>query len=206
MQVVVTANDGQWEELTNSSPGAELIRVKRPSDFFRYDNATAFFNLNEGAAAHDYSTLTKPVFINAVTPTLKQINAPSHVLRINGWNGFLRRPLWELAGHVDDNIRSVFEGINKKIIVVADEPGLVTARVVAMIINEAWFALADGVSTKNEIDTAMKLGTNYPFGPFEWADSIGLTNIVNLLQKLSITDGRYKPSVLLLSAANPHHP
>ncbi len=44
----------------------------------------------------------------------------------------------------------------------------------AMIINEAWHALAEEVSTKNEIDTAMKLGTNYPYGPFEWAEKIGL--------------------------------
>src|ERR1700710_2457559 len=47
-------------------------------------------------------------------------------------------------------------------------------RVVAMIINEAYYALDAGVSSKESIDLAMKLGTGYPYGPFEWADRIGL--------------------------------
>jgi len=201
MQVVVTAGDGQWEELISASPETEWLRVKGPSFFSQHDNADAFFNLNEDAAAHDYSALTKPVLINAVTPTLKEINAPAHVLRINGWSGFLQRPLWELSGVVDDNIKLVFEQLHKKIAPVADEPGLVAARVIAMIINEAYFALGDEVSTKNEIDTAMKLGTNYPHGPFEWAAVIGIKNIHALLQKLSETDIRYQPAALLIKEA-----
>ena len=68
-----------------------------------------------------------------------------------------------------------------------------------MIINEAYFALEDNVSSKAEIDTAMKLGTNYPYGPFEWASVIGTENILTLLQKLYLTDSRYKPSQLLIT-------
>ncbi len=60
-----------------------------------------------------------------------------------------------------------------------------------MIINEAFYALGDDVSTKEEIDVAMKLGTNYPFGPFEWGEKIGLQNIIELLKKLSENDKRY---------------
>jgi 3-hydroxybutyryl-CoA dehydrogenase len=45
----------------------------------------------------------------------------------------------------------------------------------------------------------MKLGTNYPFGPFEWASLIGTGNVLALLQKLSLTDSRYKPSQLLIT-------
>ena len=71
-----------------------------------------------------------------------------------------------------------------------------------MIINEAFFALEDNVSSKAEIDTAMKLGTNYPFGPFEWAAVMGLENILALLQKLYTTDSRYKPSQLLITEAS----
>ena len=48
-----------------------------------------------------------------------------------------------------------------------DIPGFISARVVSMIINEAYFALEEEVSSKEEIDTAMKLGTNYPYGPFD---------------------------------------
>jgi len=60
-----------------------------------------------------------------------------------------------------------------------------------MIINEAYFALGDKVSTKDEIDTAMKLGTNYPYGPFEWSRKIGLKNVYQLLSVLSKEDHRY---------------
>ena len=60
-----------------------------------------------------------------------------------------------------------------------------------MIINEAFFALEAGVSTMEEIDVAMKLGTNYPYGPFEWCKKIGLKKVYDLLEKLSKTDDRY---------------
>jgi 3-hydroxybutyryl-CoA dehydrogenase len=51
-----------------------------------------------------------------------------------------------------------------------------------------------------EIDTAMKLGTNYPYGPFEWGQRIGLTRIVSLLNVLSMTNARYKPANSLQQA------
>ena len=70
-----------------------------------------------------------------------------------------------------------------------------------MIINEAFFALQENVSSKEEIDTAMKLGTNYPFGPFEWAERIGLKNIFELLTGLSKTQSRYEPAALLKQQA-----
>ena len=68
-----------------------------------------------------------------------------------------------------------------------------------MIINEAFLTVEDQVSTKAEIDTAMKLGTNYPYGPFEWAELIGKNNILALLQKLYTTGTRYRPALLLIN-------
>ncbi len=64
--------------------------------------------------------------------------------------------------------------------------------------NEAFFALSENVSTMVEIDTAMKLGTAYPYGPFEWGNKIGLQNIVTLLKKLSKKQLRYAPCDLLV--------
>jgi 3-hydroxybutyryl-CoA dehydrogenase len=66
-----------------------------------------------------------------------------------------------------------------------------------MIINEAFFALGENVSTKEEIDLAMKSGTNYPYGPFEWSEKIGVENILNLLKKLSEKEERYFPAPTL---------
>ena len=125
-----------------------------------------------------------------------------NVYRINGWATFLSRQVWEIAGAASGAIESVFKALDIKINFVKDEPGFISARVIAMIINEAYFALEDNVSSKAEIDTAMKLGTNYPFGPFEWCNMIGAENIMALLQQLYLTDSRYKPSQFLIKEAS----
>ena len=135
------------------------------------------------------------VIINDVTGTHSVL--PEKFVRINGWPGFLRRPVIEASGRSEDNKRvavEVFNCFNKKTEWVADVPGFITARIISMIINEAYFALEQQVSTKDEIDIAMKSGTNYPYGPFEWSKLIGIKNIYSLLTELSRLDKRYQPS------------
>ena len=201
MQIVVNANDRQWEELTACSDKIEWIRVNGETGFIQNKNADAFFNLDNSDIHSSYASILQPIVINAVTTTLKELDAPANVFRINGWNGFLQRPVWEIAGAVDEPIKTLLLQLNKEIMPVADEPGLVSAPIISMIINEAYFTVCDEVSSKKEIDIAMKLGTNYPFGPFEWAAVIGLKNIFELLQKLTVTDKRYQPSPLLIQEA-----
>lgn len=198
MHIVVAASDDQWNELTALRPNINLQRVDATTDFDQYKNADAFFSLQNNDILPEFEGLKKPVIINSVTETLAALQAPENVLRINGWATFLNRSVWEIAGTVTENIEAVFKALNTKIHVVKDEPGFISARIIAMIINEAFFAVEDNVSTRAEIDTAMKLGTNYPFGPFEWAALIGTKNILTLLQKLNETDTRYKPSKLLI--------
>ncbi|GAB2836567.1 3-hydroxyacyl-CoA dehydrogenase family protein [Ferruginibacter profundus] len=199
MKLVALADDEQWNALVANNTAVEWIRAGANFSFDQYTDADAFFMLQENMVC-DFTAIAAPVFLNNVITTLLELNAPANVLRINGWQGFLQRPVWEIAGTVDDNIKTIAEKINKKIIPVKDEPGLVAAKIIAMIINEAYFALGDDVSTKAEIDIAMKLGTNYPYGPFEWTEKIGVKNIFTLLQKLSLSDSRYKPAPALLAA------
>lgn len=139
--------------------------------------------------------LPSPVYINAVTDTLAEIGQP--FVRINAWPGFINRSIIEVVTN-DATATSVLDVLDWKYKTVPDQPGMIAPRVIAMIVNEAYFALGEEVSTKSEIDTAMKLGTNYPFGPFEWAEKIGLEKIASLLIKLSNTDERYIPAPLLL--------
>jgi len=89
--------------------------------------------------------------------------------------------------------------IGCEVVEVADGPGLVRARVVCCLINEAASALLDGISSVNDIDLAMKLGTNYPLGPFEWADHLGLDFVLGVVEGLFNEWGedRYRPSPLL---------
>ncbi|MFN8393962.1 MAG: 3-hydroxyacyl-CoA dehydrogenase family protein [Bacteroidia bacterium] len=77
---------------------------------------------------------------------------------------------------------------------VQDQVGMVTPRVVCMIINEAAFVLGEGTATVQDVDLGMKLGTNYPKGPFEWCDAIGVHNVVAVIEALqrATGDSRYK--------------
>ena len=199
--IVVAASDNQWNELTGLRTNVEWQRVAHASDFAQYKNADAFFCLTPHEISAAFDSFTKPVIVNSVIETRTDLSLPPNVYRINGWPTFLNRSVWEIAGVADEEIEAVFEMLNIKINFVKDEPGFISARVIAMIINEAYFALEDNVSSKTEIDIAMKLGTNYPFGPFEWAKQIGTGNVLALLQKLYLTDSRYKPSQLLAKEA-----
>jgi 3-hydroxybutyryl-CoA dehydrogenase len=202
MLIIVTASDDQWNELTADRTNIEWQRVDDSGDFNQHKNADAFFSLKESFDISDFTALEKPVFINSVINTLIDLKAPAHVLRINGWTTFLKRTVWEISGNVDEAVVSVFKALEIKINKFTDEPGFISARIIAMVINEAYFAVSENVSSKNEIDTAMKLGTNYPYGPFEWAGLIGKEHILALLQKLNMADTRYQPASLLIAEVN----
>lgn len=198
MAVAVFSNNEQWEEIKSLSINVDFIRINNVNELA--PNVTAYFILTN-INGDKFPVNDIPVFINAVTNTLHSLNAPDNVIRFNGWKGFLKNETWELAGKISTAAASVLAALNKKYIAVADEPGFIAARIIAMIINEAYFALGENISTKEEIDIAMKLGTNYPYGPFEWSKIIGPENIFLLLNTLSLTDKRCTPAPLLQKEA-----
>lgn len=79
--------------------------------------------------------------------------------------------------------------------VVPDRVGMIFPRIVSMIINEAVQVYSEQIASKEDIDTAMKLGTNYPLGPLEWADRLGAGLVYNILAGLQRDFGedRYRP-------------
>src|SRR3990172_8928291 len=95
--------------------------------------------------------------------------------------------------------RAFWAGLNLQTALVADGPGLVRARIVCALVNEAASALMEGVASPADIDTAMKLGTNYPRGPLEWGDLIGLDLVLGVMRGLQEEFGedRYRPCPLL---------
>lgn len=199
MKVIVVANVEQQQEilLKNTKQDVELIFVRRSSELEINDNYDAIFNLIENENIDIKKFQNKAVFINSVLETLLERNLPGNFSRINGWPGFLKRPTWEVTSGDKIIAGEIFDQFGWNVVFVKDEPGLISARVISMIINEAFFALGEKISTVEEIDLAMKLGTNYPHGPFEWSEKIGLQNIYHLLHKLSITDKRYSVAPLL---------
>ncbi|MGM9382470.1 3-hydroxyacyl-CoA dehydrogenase [Streptomyces antibioticus] len=93
----------------------------------------------------------------------------------------------------------LFQALGKDVSVIGDVPGMIVARTVARIVDLAHDAVAKGVATEEDIDTAMRLGVNYPLGPFEWSRRLGRTWACSLLDDLHERDpsGRYAPSLAL---------
>ena len=97
--------------------------------------------------------------------------------------------------------------MGKQPITVTDSPCFITSRLIQTFINEAIFCLYQGVSTKEEIDMAMKLGMNHPMGPLELADFIGLDVVLSMQQALynGFQEPKYRPCPLLLSLVEVGH-
>lgn len=197
MKIAVLANDLLKNELISkgTAPGINLLWFTTLKDLLVI-NADAYIDLlftNDSVRIHQLSgLLPKPVFINSVAHCLKDLEQP--FIRLNAWPGFLQRKILEIAiadKEYEDVAGQVLRVCQWPYQIVPDIPGMISGRVIAMIVNEAYFALEEGVSTKAEIDIAMKLGTNYPSGPFEWAESIGIKNIYELLTRLIPEGDRY---------------
>jgi len=96
-------------------------------------------------------------------------------------------------------LRWVAESMGKEVVLVNESPGFVTSRVNALIGNEAFRMLEQGVATARDIDKALKLGLNHPMGPFEMVDLVGLDVRLSILRHLNQTLGDlYRPSNLLV--------
>ncbi|GAA2278750.1 3-hydroxyacyl-CoA dehydrogenase [Streptomyces ruber] len=93
----------------------------------------------------------------------------------------------------------LFQALGKDVSVIGDVPGMIVARTVARIIDLAHDAVAKGVATEEDVDTAMCLGVSYPLGPFEWSRKLGRGWAYDLLDELHLRDpsGRYAPSLAL---------
>ncbi len=204
MQILVLADEEMKSELLE--PGtrvkADIKWIRTADEIHQFSDADALVDLlfmNDKMRLDLLSAfLPRPVLINSVVDTLQDTNVS--FIRFNGWKTFLSSRITEAAGgevqkQGAELVLSVFHKIPEWL---PDEPGFFTPRVVSMMINEAYFAYTEGVGSKKDIDTAMKLGTNYPYGPFEWASLIGEKNITQLLNRMAKTDSRYQPAPSLV--------
>lgn len=104
----------------------------------------------------------------------------------------------ETSDETADFIRHAAVKMGKETVVVNEFPGFVTSRISALVGNEAFYMLQEGVGTPEEIDKAIKLGLNYPMGPFELGDLVGLDTRLNNLKYLHEKLGeKYRPAPLL---------
>ncbi|HKC36793.1 MAG TPA: 3-hydroxyacyl-CoA dehydrogenase family protein [Chitinophagaceae bacterium] len=208
MRLAVLTNGQLKEELlsTGINESCKIDWLNSSKELSSFTDADAVIDLLFEENGYDVSYLNiflaKPVFVNSMNKTVAEIGLP--VIRINAWPGFLKRNIAEVSSDDRSNkneAEKILSLLNRQAEWIPDVKGFISARVVSMIINEAYFTLEENVSTKAAIDIAMKLGTNYPYGPFEWSRKIGLKNIAALLTELFKDEKRYQPADLLLKEA-----
>lgn len=131
-------------------------------------------------------------------------NRPDKVIAMHFFNPVHKMKLVEIVRGLEtcnetaEAIRTAAEKMGKETVVVNEFPGFVTSRISALVGNEAFYMLQEGVGTAEEIDKAIKLGLNYPMGPFELGDLVGLDTRLNNLKYLHEKLGeKYRPAPLL---------
>lgn len=155
-----------------------------------------------------YADQSCVVFLNTAKMNLAQFafsvenDFACTMFGFNGLPTFFNRPVLEVSCLKKEDtmkLNGVMKNLGTDFLLVDDRVGLVTPRVICMIINEAYYTVQEGTATREDIDIAMKLGTNYPFGPFEWCKRIGIRHVYELLEAVydDTKDERYKICPLL---------
>ncbi len=141
----------------------------------------------------------------SITELAAATSRPSRVIGMHFMNPVPVMPLVEIVRGLETSQETVAEtmeaarALGKTPVLVEDRPGFVSNRVLLPMINEAVFALHEGVATREAIDTVMKLGMNHPMGPLALADLIGLDVCLDIMEVLhkGFGDDKYRPCPLL---------
>ena len=166
------------------------------------------FILEEEPDAYDlFDKDGLPLFMNSVKTSLKEFDFlyGSKKCNLFGFNGlptFINRGSLELSilnEEDGESVKSLMDQMKTGFHLIEDRVGMVSPRIVCMIINEAYYTVQEGTASREDVDLGMKLGTAYPHGPFDWCEKIGVTNVYEVLEALydDTKDERYKICPLL---------
>ena len=214
MKVLMIGENERADELKARLDGRSGVEVERSDgdtdeDFEFYD---VIFDLNfddDPSNLPLYGALReKTVFVSAVKLSLAEAiyttgtKVKCRLFGINALPTFIPQSKWEVSMYrrfETPELTKVMEILGIDYLPVEDRVGMVKPRIIFMIINEACYTLQEGTASIEDIDMAMKLGTNYPFGPFEWCDKIGVTSVFETLAAIyeDTKDERYKICPLL---------
>ena len=141
----------------------------------------------------------------SITEIASATNRPEQVLGMHWFNPPPVMKIIELVkGYrtsldVLDVVKELGIKVGKEIVIAAEAPGFIVNRILMPMLNEAYFALMEGVATKEDIDKGVKLGLNHPMGPLELSDFIGLDTILYVSEYLfkELGEDKYRPCPLL---------
>ena len=149
-----------------------------------------------------FATNTSALSITEIAAAVKQ---PSRVIGMHYFNPAHIMKLIEIVRGLEtsdaayDTAVEVAAACKKETVLVNEAPGFATSRINAMIGNEAFYMLMEGVASARDIDKAMKLGLNHPMGPFEMGDLVGLDTRLKILEYLHASLGeKFRPCPLLV--------
>ena len=157
------------------------------------------------AAAAPQAILASNTSSLPITTIGRDLADPGRLVGIHFFNPVLQMPLVELIPglrtrpEVLEAARRFAERLGKTVVTSRDTPGFVTTRALAVLVNEAAWMLYEGVATREDIDTAYKLGFHHPMGPFELADLVGIDTALAILDVLwdGFHDPKYRACPLL---------
>ena len=159
--------------------------------------------LDEASSNHSiFASNTSGLSITEIASATKR---PHKVIGMHFFNPVQKMKLVEIIrgletdDHTFNTVVNVSTQMAKETVEVKESPGFVTSRINALIGNEAFYMLQEGVGSPRDIDKALKLGLNHPMGPFEMIDLVGLDTRLNILNSLHQTLGeKYRPCPLLV--------
>ena len=130
---------------------------------------------------------------------------PKKIVGMHFFNPVHKMKLLEIVRALETDDDTLATAVNvgkrmgKEVVVIRESPGFVTSRINAMIGNEAFYMLQEGIASAEDIDKALKLGLNHPMGPFELVDLVGLDTRLHILEYLHKTLGeKFRPAPLLV--------
>lgn len=211
MNILIVGDKKKAEQLQKILPNNAQVYQKHSLDAIPEHVDVVFdmdYDRSGGNAKYYLSLRGKVAVVSAVRKQLATTvreysdDIACHLIGMNMMPGLIDRKLIELSLLHDFSAQAVEQLAVKfdwNIRIVEDRVGMVTPRVVCMIINEACYLLQEEAARMEDIDKAMRLGTNYPYGPFEWADKIGIEEIYETLLAIyeDTHDERYKICPLL---------
>lgn len=156
------------------------------------------------AAAPAHAVFASNTSALSITEMAAVLDNPGRLGGMHFFNPVHRMKLIEIVKATDTTpetiavMEEVARKMGKETVLVKESPGFITTRINAMIGNEAFYMLQDGVASARDIDKGLKLGLNHPMGPFELVDLVGLDTRLSILKYLHSTLGeKFRPCPLL---------